>query len=217
MKITIPRFTWAGAAASALLLTINAHGNTIVFNNLLQSGSQQGYELGMDFNVNRSINIVSLGAFDSNGDGFGGAIKVGIFDRNTGLLVGSSATLTGTSGTLIAGSRFVDARFTLAPGAYSIVAVGFTGLDLSGNSGIGGIETFNSVGGALSLVPVGGRYKSGGTFELPTAGNGGTVGGYGQSDPVFQAGTFATPDVSSTSMLMGFGLLAMGWVRRLAK
>lgn len=211
----------AGALTSALLFATNSPGgsiDTIVFNNALQAGSQQGYELGMDFKVNRQVRVLELGAFDSGGDGFGGAIQVGIFNTDTGQLMGSSATLTGTSGTLVEGSRFVDVNpFFLPVGNYSVVAVGFTGLDSSGNSVFGGIDVFNSVGGALSLTDKGGRYKTGNSFELPTTANGGVLGGYGQSDPVFQAGTFALPDATSTSLLMGFGMLALGWARRFVK
>lgn len=203
--------------AGALTVALGAgtaHADTIVFDNALQAGSQQNYVLGMDFVVNSAVTVTQLGSFDSNGDGFRNTIDVGIFDLG-GSLVGTSASLTGLVGTLINGSRFVPVvPFVLDPGTYSIVAAGYTttgsGTDLSGNTGLGGITAFNSVGGALSLVPQGGRWDNGTTFALPTTNS----GGYPQSDPVFQAGTFAVPDGGSTLMLLGLGTLALGWIRR---
>ena len=216
------KFTLIGrylAMAAAFIVTANAHGDTIVFNNNPGAGSQQNYDLGMDFVVHTAVTVTELGAFDSGGDGFGtGTIQVGIFNLS-GALMGSSASLTGTAGTLIGGSRFVSVTsFTLNPGTYSIVAAGFLlgGPDLSGNTGLGGVTSFNTDGGAISLVAEGGRWNAEGnnTFQLPTA----NVGGYGQPDPVFQAGTFmvasGVPDGSMTVGLLGMALMAMSVIRR---
>jgi hypothetical protein len=49
----------------------------------------------MDFNVgSKAITITSLGAFDSGQDGINGTIPVGIFDRTTSTLAGSTETTT---------------------------------------------------------------------------------------------------------------------------
>jgi len=201
------------AMAAAIVVIANAHGDTIVFNNALGAGSQQNYDLGMDFVVNTAVTVTELGAFDSGGDGFSGTIQVGIFDLS-GNLIGSSASLTGTAGTLIGGSRFAAVTaFTLNPGTYSIVAAGFDlGTDFSGNTGLGGVTSFNSDGGAVSLVAEGGRWDTGNTFQLPTQ----NVGGYGQPDPVFQAGTFAVgvPDGGLTIALLGGALVGLQALRR---
>ena len=204
---------WAGAIAVLLFVTARADANTIVFDNALQAGSQSNWVLGMDFIVNNAVTVTQLGAFDENGDGFhGSTITVGIFDVVAGTLVGTSASFTGMTGTLIGGSRFVSVvPFTLNAGTrYSIVATGFTATDQNGNTGLGGFTSFNSVGGALSMVSKGGRWDVGSTFQLPTQ----NLGGYGQSDPVFQAGTFAVPDGGMTISLLGAAMVGLAMLRR---
>src|SRR5258708_35613389 len=66
--------------------------------------------IGMDFQVNAPLTVLSLGAFDSNQDGIAGTIQVGIFfasGSNTGSLVpGLSLSFTGSGATLLAGSPF---------------------------------------------------------------------------------------------------------------
>ena len=96
----------------------------------------------MDFSVNAgmSILVTHLGAFDSSQDGFSSPVQIGIFDRNTSLLVVVSATLNGTAQPLVGNSRFFDiADFTLGAGDYSIVAVGFNAFDLNANIDFGGV------------------------------------------------------------------------------
>ena len=44
-------------------------------------------KLGMDFNVNQPIWIVSLGVFDSGGDGLRNSTAAHIFNRDTGALL----------------------------------------------------------------------------------------------------------------------------------
>lgn len=211
----LQKAVWTGAVATALTLTGSSKANTIVFNNALQHGTQQDYVLGMDFNVNSAVTVTDLGAFDSDGNGFFGTISVGIFKLD-GTQVGATASFSGAAGTLIGGSRFLPiAPFTLSPGTYSIVAAGFTlGDEFSGNTGMGGVTSFDSVGGKLAIVLKGGRWDNGNTFQLPTQNS----GGYGQGDPVFQAGTFAVavPDGGATLMMLGLGVAAIGWVRRQA-
>ena len=176
----------------------------------------------MDFKVITPVTVTQLGAFDDLQNGFANPVDVGIFNLS-GALVGTSATLSiGNPGTSDGnGSRLVSVvPFLLLPGTYSIVASGFTnGQTFSGNTGLGGVTSFNSAGGALSLVSKGGRWDSGNGFYLPTA-NTGIFPGYGQPDPVFQAGTFAVasiPDAGLTSMMLGLGMLTMGWIRRRIK
>jgi hypothetical protein len=196
-----------------LLVATSANAATIVFNNAPGAGSQQGYLLGMDFVVNSAVWVSQLGTFDSGGDGIDGEINVAIFDTS-GALVSPIATFNGGAGeTLIGGSRFLSiAGFTLGPGTYSIVAAGYSGLDFSGNTGLGGSTSFNNAGGAISLVDEGGRWETqaGNALSLPTD----NEGGYLQPDPVFQAGTFAVPDGGVTALLLGAGLAGLGWMRR---
>lgn len=198
--------------AALFTTATTAQAGTIVFNNPTGGGSQQGYVLGMDFNVLGPIEVTELGAFDSGQDGFDGDVNVGIFDLGGALLV--STVLSGTDGALIGGSRFNSITpFLLGPGVYSIVAVGFTGGNFSGNTGLFPfpLTSFDDVNGRLALVDNGGRWASSNTFALPPGGP------YPQSDPVFQAGTFganAVPDGGSAAALLGLGLLGIGWARR---
>ena len=204
--------------AAALSIGINARGNTIVFVNQPGIGSQQGFVLGMDFVVNTPVTVTELGAFDSGGDGFANTIHVGIYNVNTAALLGS-ADLIGTAGTLIDGSRFVSVTpFTLNPGMYSIVAADFVGADdFSGNTGLGtppGVTSFNSDGGAISLLDQHARWQNGTSLVFPT----GNTGGHGQPDPEFQAGTFAVgeptvPDGGMTVGLLGMALGGLALVR----
>ncbi len=95
--------------------------------------------IGMDFQVNTPLTVLSLGAFDSNQDGIAGTIQVGIFfasGSNTGSLVpGLSLSFTGSGDTLIGGSRFrnLGSPVILTPGSYIIAAQGFSANDLDGN------------------------------------------------------------------------------------
>lgn len=207
----------AFAVGALCVAATSARATTIVFNNAVQAGTQSGYVLGMDFTVNSAVTVTELGAFDDNGDGFGGdSIQVGIFDLETGLLVGPSATFTGSDGNLVGGSRFkAVAPFVLDPGMYSIVAAGFTSTSKSGNTGVNpdGVTSFNDLGGSLTLLSKGGRWATGTTFSLPTANS----GGYNQPDPVFQAGTFGVPDGGTTALLLGIGMVGLGLVRRIAR
>jgi hypothetical protein len=180
-----------------------------------QNGTQSNYVLGMDFTVgSTAVTVTSLGVFDALGDGIAGSIQVGIFDL-AGNLIGSSVTFNGSGDSLIGGSRFrAVTPFSLAANTtYSIVAGGFTS-DLSGNSGQGGVTSFNGQG-LLTLVDKGGRWSNPGdnSFQLPTA-NTGLFPGYSQSDPVFLAGTFSVPDGGITLALLGFALSAIGFLSR---
>ncbi len=216
-------FLLAGFALVAVAIQ-GVRADTIIFNNVPSSGSQNNYALGMDFIVNSPVTVTQLGAFDStnNGAGFNGPITVGIFSVSnaspggSGTLVGTSVILNGTAGTPVGGSRFVSVTpFTLTPGLYSIVAAGFgLGTDFNGNSQTPGEnDIFNADGGNLTLVSKGGRWNDNSAFAFP---NQHTFANspYGQSDPVFQAGTFAVPDGGMTVALLGIGLCGLGLIRR---
>jgi hypothetical protein len=214
------------AMAAALIVGVNAQASPIVvFDNVPGAGSQNNFVLGMDFIVNTPVTVTELGTFDSLPPGLNGTIDVGIFNMS-GALVAPSVGITGLAGTLVNGERMVTVTpFTLTPGRYSIVAAGYGlgGPDLSGNTGFGGLTSFNNDGGALSIVAGGGRWQNGNALVLPTA----NLGGYGQPDPVFQAGTFsvddgtgpaAVPDGGTTVGLLGMALVGLASLRmRLAR
>ena len=113
------------------------------------AGNQDfGLGLGMDFVVTQAVQITELGVFDdlSNGIAPGVTLTVQLWARNengtptnfgddTGSSVLASVTFTTASpGTLTNGNRFKTiAPITLAPGAYTINAHGFTGAERNGN------------------------------------------------------------------------------------
>src|SRR5690606_32710371 len=85
------------------------------------------------------ITVTGLGAFDSGLDGIAGAdgIRVGIFDRDSGSLVGSSVVI--SSGSVALGRSLYEAvSFDLGTGLYSVVAVGFGDANPNGNTAFGG-------------------------------------------------------------------------------
>ncbi len=149
-----------------------ASADIIAYDSVNTTGNQGwGGALGMDFSVNAgmTIRVTELGAFDSDQDGFNSPIQIGIFDRNTSLLVGVSATLSGTSQPLVGNSRFFDiADFILGAGDYSIVAVGFNALDLNSNIDFGGVGPTKNDGGALTFTGTA-RYDFSPTLLLPSS------------------------------------------------
>ncbi|MCU0779503.1 MAG: chitobiase/beta-hexosaminidase C-terminal domain-containing protein, partial [Akkermansiaceae bacterium] len=107
-----------------------------------------GGTLGADFVVTESLEVTELGAHDANGDGFGGAVTVQIWtrdDRGTpdypeddiaGALVAEMEFTSADPGGLVGLKRYkpLAAPVTLAPGAYSVLAWGFVGVNTYKNS-----------------------------------------------------------------------------------
>jgi hypothetical protein len=165
--------------------------------------------LGLDFNVNSSIYVTALGAFNSKGDGKvnSGPIQVAIFNRDTGVAVTPSAIFSsGTTYTLTPGKFDIQQSITqtrLNAGHYSIVAVGFSDADLNGNlDRTSPPSTTDNGGGLISFVGTA-RYNTdfSGTLQLPNIIDGGPYNRY-------DAGTFeytATPEPGFYG-LMGLGV-----------
>ena len=204
---------------TVLTLTIGASAHAATALTSTRGTGNQSYTgaLGMDFDVNSAILITSLGAFDSGLDGFNEfGIQVGIFDRGTGFLIGTSATISGEDPNQ-GQSRFVDIDdFVLGPGQYSIVAFGFSSLNQNGNSGLGGSgPTQDTGGGAISFIGSG-RYDStlSAGFSLPSTLDGGPTNRY-------DAGTFtfttAVPEPGEWAMMLaGIGMIGLLARRRKA-
>jgi hypothetical protein len=170
---------------------------------------------GMDFDVNSSILVTQMGAFDSDQNGLAGTIQVGIFNRDTQSLVGGSfASLSGTTQPRIGNSRFADvADFTLAAGHYSVVAVGYSAAEPNGNShGPGLASTGDTGGGLISFVGLS-RFTLATSLVYPTTPDG-SVARYAAGTFQYQAAPVPEPE-SYAMMLAGLG--ALGFMARRRK
>lgn len=199
--------------ALGIALALPAHADFIALDSTRTSGNQNWTgPLGMDFDVLKPIWVTKLGAFDGLPVGFSNDIQVGIFDRNTGLLVAPSVTLT-TGNTTAEGTnnRFFDnVDFMLGVGYYSIVADGYSTSEPNGNDGFFGPTPTINTGGGLIAFTGSARYgdPSDGLI-YPLTIDGGPANRY-------DAGTFeftAVPEPGSAA-LAGVGLLGLVLLRR---
>jgi len=236
---------WAPVLWAGLLLQVPLGANPIVAYDVAagQPGNQAWTgTIGMIFQVNAPLTVLSLGAFDSTQDGFAGTIDVGVFagsGPNAGLLVpGLFLSLTGSGDTLIGGSRFrnLASPVVLAPGSYVIAAQGFSASDLNGNvrctAAITGgaclpanafsLSTLNTGGGLITFgAPLGAEANlfspMGSGFVYPTS----LLAESPAVPNAFLGGTFqfdvptttAAPEPISFS-LVGVSLLAIGLLKR---
>ena len=204
-------------AGTALLLASALQSNAaIAYGIPAGTAGTQAYNgaLGNEFDVlsPAGISVTRLGVFDSNSDGLNSTITVGIFDRATEQLVGTSLTFTGNDGSLEDGTRWITlvSPITLAAGFEGmVVAQGYNGAERNGNVGTGSTASpTDDGGGAISFVG-GSRFGPGGVFAYPTNVDGGPANRY-------HAGNFdydIIPEPSSLALLLGaFGLF--GFRRR---
>jgi hypothetical protein len=173
------------------------------------TGSLQGWTggLGMDFNVNQSTYVTSLGAFNPSGNGlFHNSIRVGIFDL-AGALQGSFVTFAAnTTYSLVAGSYNAYqtiAPILLNPGSYSVVALGYSSADANGNLGNGSSppSLLDDGGGIISFTG-GGRYNYDSLMlQLPGITDSGPANRY-------NAGTFEFTTPEPGTFVLSVGALA---------
>jgi uncharacterized repeat protein (TIGR01451 family) len=192
------------------------YAQTIAYDVPLQPGNQPFTgNLGLDFDVLSPIVVTQLGAFDNNGDGFVGAVSVQIFNRDTAAGVGPVVVFANLAGTLTNGSRFLPiAPLLLAPGHYSIVAIGFNATDLTGNSTAGGtfVPSTENTGGGLIVFVGTGRFNGHVTLDFPTIVPAGTPSN------VFLAGTFSFSPAAPPTISKAFGqpIIAPGGITTLS-
>lgn len=191
-----------------------ATADTVALTSVRANGNQNWTgALGMDFDVLSSITVTQLGAFDSGQNGFANTILVGIFNRDSRALVTSAATFTSASQPLLGNSRFFDiSDVTLAPGRYSIVAVGFGPTDANGNGGTGTGPSIDTGGGLLTFVGTS-RWSSSTTLSFPLNLDGGTPAFYDAG--TFQYVASTVPEVSRSTLTV-LGLLFVAAIFRLA-
>lgn len=179
------------------------------------SGAPQS--LGMDFNVNLPIHIISLGVFDSGSDGLVAPLRAHIFNRDTQLSVANLLFTPSDPGTLMGGSRLklLPLPLTLSVGFHGSIVVDYTTspTELNGNLGNGpGPWTTDSGGGLISFVGSG-RHSVGGTGAgYPNIIDGGPANR-------FAAGTFQFQPVPepSTFFLWGLGCACLLVGRKLGQ
>jgi hypothetical protein len=206
--------------AALFILPGFVHASTIAYDNdttLGDVGFLQNWQgnLGLDFNVNQTITVIALGAYDQGSVGnlsgsTGQGVSVAIFDRTTGTLVSPTANFSPiNAGFQINGDAFQPEAFTLAPGQYSVVSLN----DNNYNEGFAS-NTFNPTsvmntgGGAISFVGSG-RYDFGVNLEYPTIVDAGPTNRY-------DAGTFIfeTPEPSTFVLLLSSAVIGVVCFRR---
>ncbi len=192
-----------------------AGASTIAYDNQITLSPLQGFggALGLDFQVNTSISVSELGAFDNGStsnllgvDGHSG-VTVQIYNvSGTPTAVGPSVTFTPTSaGFQVNGDAFMNVTpFLLGPGTYSVVA--FNDDNYNTGSLANSTDTENS-GGLISFIGSG-RYGTGSSF--PTTLDTGVSNKYDAGTFAFDLATVPEP---STFALFGLGALAF-FVRR---
>lgn len=121
-------------------------------------GNQSYSSVGLTFDVNPpGIVVLELGIYDSHADGIKGdaTLSAVIFDSTQTLLVQTDFTA-GDPGTFDVASQYLfktlETPLVLAPGQYTIVGYGFSGLDTEHNTWWGGSGPTFDGGGLISFV-----------------------------------------------------------------
>ncbi len=167
-----------------------------------QEGNQGNFggSLGMDFTVDRPIQITKLGVFDEYSDGLYLTLHAAIWDRkNTNELANLEFTPE-DPGDLVGGSRFkaLSTPLVLPPGFQgTIVAYGYGALERLFNTGnrpedVALLQTFD--GASLTFVGLGRWSATAGAF--PDTADGGPANRYAAGTFYFEPITLEPPTLS---------------------
>ncbi len=208
-----PRTVSLTAACAVLSLTsldATAFAATQIFSlSSYATANQPGlpYDLGMDFTVNETVIVYSLGAF-TNGSS---SIPVTLYSSAGNDLASATISAEPPSGSNYAFSTLAT-PVTLTPGTYQIEAAysSDSNGDYNPLYNLGGSTVvFDNLGGSLTFL--GDYYSHGSTGAMATTFDALSPNGYGAGSFLASATDVPEPSVW-TLMLVGFG--ALGAMRR---
>lgn len=187
----------------------------IAYDNQVSTGNQSVYpgSLGLDFDVNTTIDILCLGVYDSAADGLNRPITVYVYDRSTQTPLASLFFAVGNTGTLVNGQRFLPLAvpLTLSAGFQgSVVAENYGDGEPNLNNVLVSLPAMNDGGGAISFVGSA-RYGTAGLY--PALLDGGPPNRYGAGTFEYMVSATAAPEPASAA-LMTTSLLGLVWLRR---
>jgi len=161
------------AATLSCTMMMGSASATIAYsdsNTTLGLNQNYGNSLGMDFDVISPILITSLGAYNTGLaaelDGLNGSgVTVGIYDRNTHLIVGPSVLFTSSSSvTQIGADAFISVTPFLLPTGFQGSIVAWNDKNYNSQGGANIYSTTDDGGGAITFGTT--RYDNG--FVYPT-------------------------------------------------
>jgi len=201
----IRKMLLAGGAALCVVAFGSAQASTPIYDTAPGLVGNQAWtgSLGLDFTVNSTVTVDSLGAFTSGGAPIATDVYVAIYNLGTSSAVTPIVDFAGTPDPTGAAYVFKSiSAVTLAPGNYQLTAWGYGPNNPNYNygfiaSGDGGPIVFNTDGGALTADGTQYSYSAGGIATIPD--NGTTR--YG-------AGSFT---VSSVPEPASWGLMLLGF------
>lgn len=209
IRETILRSLFAAAVGGAALVAVPSTALGIVAYQVpagVDGNQDYGGNLGMAFNVDKSVLVTHLGVFDDDSNGLTTSLNAKIWNRATQTSLGQLNFTPGDPGVLIGGSRFkelVTPIFLPVGFQGMITGGGFNAANENGNQGSVNLGATTNTGGGLLTFVAENRYHSSGTdaFSFPDAVDG--------AAPInrYLAGTF---DFKSTNIAYDISAGATG-------